>query len=149
MEIHGTVSDIIQGKTTPVWTTTPQATVFEALTIMGENNIGALVVLQDDLVVGVFSERDYSRKIVLQGRTSRDTLVGDILSFPAITVQPDAPIHECMERMTTHRVRHLPVIENGRLAGIVSIGDVVNWVILSQRQAIAQLHGYISGGYPG
>lgn len=149
MEIIGTVRDILQDKGQIVWTTTPQTTVFDALKIMGGNNVGALVVVQDNMVVGVFSERDYSRKVVLQGRTSRDTLVGDILSFPAFTVGLDTNITECMEVMTANRVRHLPVVENGALTGIVSIGDVVSWVIHAQSQAIAQLHGYISGGYPG
>ena len=144
-----TLKQLIEGKNKKLAAVAPEQTVLRAIEIMAEVDVGALLVLDGKRLCGVFSERDYSRKIVLQGRTSRDTLVGDILSFPAITVQPGSPIHECMERMTTHRVRHLPVIENGKLAGIVSIGDLVNWVILSQRQAIAQLHGYISGGYPG
>ncbi len=149
MEIFGTVNDILQVKGTEVWTTTPQATVFEALSIMGEKNIGALVALQDGKVVGVLSERDYTRKVVLRGRTSRDTLVGDILSFPAVIVKPDDKIDRCMQLMTGNRIRHLPVVSEGNLAGLVSIGDIVNWVIHSQRQAIQQLQGYISGGYPG
>lgn len=149
MEIFGIVSDILQAKGTRVWTTTPQATVFEALTIMGEKNVGALVALQDGEVVGVLSERDYTRKVVLRGRTSRDTLVGDILSFPAVTVTPDDKIDHCMQLMTGNRIRHLPVVSDGALTGIVSIGDIVNWVIHSQRQTIQQLQGYISGGYPG
>lgn len=150
MEVHGTVNDILQTKGQEVWTTTPDCTVFEALRLMGEKNIGALVALQDGKVVGVLSERDYSRKVVLRGRTSRDTLVGDILSFPAVTVEPGDGIDKCMQLMTGRRIRHLPVIKDGALAGLISIGDLVNWIIHAQRQTIQQLHGYIAGGgYPG
>jgi CBS domain-containing protein len=150
MEVHGTVNDILKTKGNEVWTTTPACTVFEALRLMGEKNIGALVALQDGKVVGVLSERDYSRKVVLRGRTSRDTLVGDILSFPAVTVEPGDPIEKCMQLMTGRRIRHLPVVKDGELAGLISIGDLVNWIIHVQRQTIQQLHGYIAGGgYPG
>lgn len=150
MEVHGTVNDILKTKGNEVWTTTPECTVFEALRLMGEKNIGALVALQDGKVVGVLSERDYSRKVVLRGRTSRDTLVGDILSFPAVTVEPGDPIEKCMQLMTGRRIRHLPVVKDGELAGLISIGDLVNWIIHVQRQTIQQLHGYIAGGgYPG
>ena len=148
MEIHGTAHHILGGKTGPVWTTTPQATVFEALKIMGEKNIGALVVLDGDRVAGVLSERDYSRKIVLQGRTSRDTLVGDILT-KAVTIAPDETISKCFQLMTTHRIRHLPVLDGQTLVGLISMGDLVKWVMESQQQTIQQLQGYISGSYPG
>jgi len=132
-------------------TTIPQATVYEAIGLMGEHNIGALVVVEDGRVVGVITERDYSRKVVLQGRTSRDTLVNEILSSPAITVAPEDSIETCMKLMTARRIRHLPVIENGVLTGLVSMGDLVNWVIQTQRHTILQLQGYISGAgeYPG
>jgi len=106
-------------------------------------------VVEGGEVLGVISERDYSRKIVLQDRTSRDTRVHEVLSKPAIVVQPESSIAECMELMTTKRVRHLPVVEEGRLIGIISIGDLVSWIIRSQREAIQQLEGYISGQYPG
>lgn len=132
-----------------VWTTTPQDTVFEALRIMGEQGIGALVVVENNEVVGVLTERDYSRKIVLKGRTSRDTKVGDIIS-PATTVHRRDTIETCMQLMTEQRIRHLPVLdEDHRLVGIISMGDLVNWVMNSQRQTIQQLQGYISGEYPG
>jgi CBS domain-containing protein len=97
----------------------------------------------------VLSERDYSRKVVLQGRTSRDTRVGEILSRPAISVCSRDGIEKCMQLMTGNRIRHLPVVDEGRLVGLVSIGDLVNWVMQSQRHTIQQLHGYISGDYPG
>jgi len=149
MEIHGTVRDILQNKGGEVWTTTPEATVYDAIGLMGEKNIGALVAVDGDEVIGVLSERDYSRKVVLQNRTSRDTLVGDILSRPAITVSCGDSIETCMQLMTCRRIRHLPVVDNGALVGLVSMGDLVNWVMQSQRHTIQQLHGYISGEYPG
>lgn len=149
MEIHGIVGDILKTKGTDVWTATPEQTVYEAVRLMGEKNIGALVVVENGTVVGVLSERDYSRKVVLQNRTSRDTLVGEIISRPAIVVGREETIEKCMELMTTSRIRHLPVVDEGSLAGMVSIGDLVNWVMHSQRHTIQQLHGYISGEYPG
>lgn len=150
MEIHGTVRDILQNKGGAVLTTTPDATVYVAIGLMGERNIGALVVVEQAEVVGVLSERDYSRKVVLQGRTSRDTRVGEILSRPAITVRRRESIEKCMQLMTSHRIRHLPVVdEANRPVGIVSMGDLVNWVMQSQSHTIQQLQGYISGEYPG
>lgn len=149
MEISGTVRQILTAKGSSVITTTPEAMVFDALSLMGAHNIGALVVIQDDKVVGIFSERDYSRKVILQGKTSRTTRVADILSYPVLTIGPDDSIEECMERMTVHRIRHLPVLRGETLMGVVSIGDVVNWIMQAQRQAIQQLTGYISGQYPG
>jgi len=149
MEIHGTVRDILQGKGDVVWTTSPQHTVFEAVGLMSEKNIGALVAVEEGKVIGILSERDYSRKVVLQGRGSRDTLVGEIITRPAVTVRSDDSIEHCMQIMTTRRIRHLPVVDGGKLIGLVSIGDLVSWVMQSQRHTIQQLRGYISGEYPG
>ncbi len=149
MEIQGTVYDILQCKGGVVWKTHPQATVYEAIGLMGEHNIGALVVVENEEVVGVITERDYSRKVVLKGRTSRDTLVDEILSRPAIVVGPEERIECCMKIMTSRRIRHLPVVDHGLLVGLVSMGDLVNWVIQTQRHTILQLQGYISGEYPG
>lgn len=149
MEIHGTVYDILHNKKGSIWTTRLQDTVYEALRLMGEKNIGALVAVEDGQVIGVLSERDYSRKVVLQGRTSRDTLVGDILSRPAVTVESKDSIEKCMQIMTGNRIRHLPVVDGNELIGLISIGDLVSWVMQSQRHTIQQLQGYISGEYPG
>lgn len=150
MEIHGAVRDILQNKGGEVWTTTPQTTVYDAIRLMGEKNIGALVVVEHGEVIGVLSERDYSRKVVLRGRTSRDTLVGDIIDRPAVTVRRRESIEKCMQLMTTQRIRHLPVVtEDNRPIGLVSMGDLVNWVMQSQRHTILQLQGYIAGDYPG
>lgn len=150
MEIHGTVRDILQNKGGEVWTTCLQSTVYEAIGLMGQKNIGALVAVENGEVIGVLSERDYSRKVVLQGRTSRDTLVGDILTRPAVTVGEQESIEKCMQLMTSQRIRHLPVVtEENRPLGVISMSDLVNWVMQSQRHTIQQLHGYISGEYPG
>jgi CBS domain-containing protein len=149
MEIHGTVRDILQNKGNEVWTTTPQSTVYDAIGVMGEKNIGALIVVENGVVVGVISERDYSRKVVLQGRTSRDTTVAEILTRPAITVQLKDSIERCMQLMTKNRIRHLPVVnDDDQPIGLISIGDLVNWVMISQRHTIQQLQGYITGDYP-
>ncbi|KAB2641775.1 MAG: CBS domain-containing protein [Verrucomicrobia bacterium] len=148
MEISGTARQILASKGSEVTTTTPDTLVFDALTLMGEKNIGALVVMEGGSVAGVFSESDYSRKVILQGRTSRNTRVGEILSRPVISIALDDSIEECMARMTLHRIRHLPVMEDEHLVGLVSIGDVVNWIIHAQRHAIQQLTGYLSGQYP-
>lgn len=149
MEINGTVYDILHNKGGEIWTTKPEDSVYDAIRLMGEKNIGALVVLENSEVIGVLSERDYSRKVVLQGRTSRDTRVGDIISRPAITVCSKDGIETCMQLMTGKRIRHLPVVDDGLLVGLISIGDLVSWVMLSQRHTIQQLQGYISGDYPG
>ena len=149
MEIHGTVYDVLHNKGGEIWITRPEDSVYDAIRLMGEKDIGALVVMDNGEVVGVLSERDYSRKVVLQGRTSRDTQVGEIVTRPAITVHSKDTIETCMQRMTGNRIRHLPVIDDGRLVGLISIGDLVSWVMQSQRHTIQQLQGYISGDYPG
>lgn len=149
MEFNGTVYDILHNKGGEVMTTGLDETVYEAIRVMGEKNIGALVAMEGGEVVGILSERDYSRKVVLQGRTSRDTKVREIISRPAVTVCSKDGIEKCMLLMTSNRIRHLPVVDDGRLAGVISMGDLVNWVMQTQSQTIAQLHGYISGDYPG
>ena len=145
MEINGTVYDILHNKGGEIWTTKPEDSVYDAIRLMGEKNIGALVALENGEVIGVLSERDYSRKVVLQGRTSRDTRVGEIISRPAITVCSKDGIETCMELMTQDRIRHLPVVDSGRLVGVVSIGDLVKSVINEQRFVIEQLEDYIHG----
>jgi len=149
MEINGTVSDILHSKSGEILTTKPEDSVYDAIRLMGEKNIGALVAMENGEIIGVLSERDYSRKVVLQGRTSRDTRVGEIISRPAITVCSKDGVEKCMQLMTSNRIRHLPVVDDGRLVGLVSMGDLVNWVMLSQRHTIEQLQGYIAGDYPG
>ena len=140
-----TVKHVLDQKGHDVQFIHPDATVFDALKKMAENNIGSLVVLDDSELVGVITERHYAREIVLRGRTSRETLVRDIMSTEPICARPDQPVEECMAMMTAKAVRHLPVIERGQLVGIVSIGDMVKSVIGDQRFIIEQLEHFIHG----
>ena len=140
-----TVRDILKVKGTEVWCVAPDATVFEALKRMAEKEVGALVVTEGTQVVGLISEREYARKIVLQGRTSPTTRVDEIMITPVVYTHLDQPIEECMALMTEKRTRHLPVIEAGKLAGMISIGDLVKAIIADQRFMIEQLVRYISG----
>ncbi|MDX1680937.1 MAG: CBS domain-containing protein [Akkermansiaceae bacterium] len=148
MDIQGTVRDILKDKGDQAWKTRENATVYEAIGLMGEHNIGALIVVNDkDEVVGVMTERDYSRKVVLKGRTSRDTKVSEIVNKPAITVKPCDKVTHCMALMSNERIRHLPVMDEGKLIGMVSMGDIMRWVMASQESTIDHLKGYIFGGY--
>ena len=133
------VRHIIQLKGNFIWTISPDDTVFEALRLMATKGVGALVVTKDEKMVGIISERDYARKVILKGRTSRDTLVSEIMTSNVFTVHPDQTIEECMELMTEKRVRHLPVLEDDRLIGVISIGDVLKDVIYHQRQVISEM----------
>jgi CBS domain-containing protein len=126
----------------------PDATVFDAIALMADKSVGAVLVIFEGRPVGIVSERDYARKVILQGRSSKDTRVLDIMTVGLVTVTPDNTIDECMRIMTHHRIRHLPVIDRGDLVGIVSIGDLVNAVIADQAQTIDQLHTYIGNKYP-
>lgn len=139
------VADLLESKGRDVWSTPPTATVYEALEVMADKNIGALVVLHDDELVGIVSERDYARRVALLGRRSRDTPVGDVMTDAVATVSESTSAQECMELMTRERVRHLPVVQEGRLVGVISIGDVVFSMISEQEDMIQQLEGYIQG----
>lgn len=146
--IHGIINEILAHKTGELWSVTPDATVYEAIQIMAERNIGALPVIEQGRLVGVVSERDYTRKVALKGKSSKETKVREILAS-AIIASPSDTIEECMKLMTTHRVRHLPVLQGDEILGLVSIGDLVNWIINAQTSTIHQLESYISGHYPG
>ena len=139
------VRDILKVKGTDVWCVEPDATVFDALQRMAEKEVGALVVTEGAQVVGLISEREYAREVVLQGRTSPTTLVKEIMTSPVVYIHLDQPIEECMALMTEKRTRHLPVIENGKLVGLISIGDIVKSIIADQQFLIEQLVRYISG----
>ncbi len=147
MNTTGTIENILHHKGRDVWSVPPETTVFDAITLLAEKNIGALLVMDGDRLLGMFSERDYTRKIILKGRSSRDTKVGEVVSTPLVTVSPQHTVEECMRLMTDHRVRHLAVLEAGQVAGIVSIGDLVNWTLGAQTAAIQQMQSYIAGGY--
>ena len=140
-----TVRQILQGKESKLWTIRPDLTVFEALKIMADNNIGALLVLVDNKLVGIFTERDYARKVILQGKSSKETAVKEIMISKVIYVTPDQSVEECMALMTDKRLRHLPVLDQGELVGIISIGDVVKTIISDQEFTIQQLEKYITG----
>lgn len=147
MEHLGTVGSILTRKGARIRSISPESTVFAAIQEMAEHNIGALLVLEADQLIGVISERDYTRKVALHGRSSRDTLVREIMFHPVISVSQDDGIDECMRIMTENRIRHLPVLERGRPMGVVSIGDCVNWIISTQSAAIQQMESYIRGEY--
>ncbi len=141
-----TVRQILQQKGTNVWSVPPEATVYEALELMAEKNIGAVLVLDGERVAGIFSERDYARRVALHGKSSRTTPVREVMTSKVYYVRPDHTIEECMALMTEKRIRHLPVMEDGRLVGIISIGDVVKAMISQQQFIIEQLEHYITGG---
>jgi len=143
----GIIREILSHKGPATWTISPEAPVLDAIQLMADKNVGALLVTQNDKLVGILSERDYTRKVVLKGRSSKDTPVRDILSGRIIHVTPDHTVDECLRLMTEHRVRHLPVLEGDKIAGVVSIGDLVNWIISAQSSTIHQLETYITG-YP-
>ena len=143
------VRSILTAKGGAVWSVSADTNVFDAVLLMAEKDIGALIVMADGKLAGMFSERDYARKVILQGKSSREALVRDIMSSPVVTVPPEETVGECMRIMTRHRIRHLPVIEGGELVGVISIGDLVNWIISAQAATIHQLSSYIAGKYPG
>lgn len=140
-----TVRQILKNKGSQIWATQPDATVFSALQLMAEKGVGALLVLADGKLVGIFSERDYARKVILHGKSSVETPVSEIMTPGVITVKLDQTIGECMTLMTEKRFRHLPVIEGDRVVGVISIGDVVKAIISDQEFMIKQLEIYISG----
>ena len=142
-----TVRHLLQEKGHQVWSIAPQATVFEALQVMADKNIGALLVMDRGNVAGVFTERDYARKVVLQGRSSKTTTVGELMTHNVLYVSPDDTIENCMAIMTDKRLRHLVVMDGGKLAGVVSIGDVVKAIISDREFTIRELERYITGGH--
>jgi CBS domain-containing protein len=145
MKPSGTISGILHTKGSTVWTISPMATVFEAIRLLAQKNIGALPVVDGDQLIGIFSERDYTRKVALEGKTSRDTRVQEIVSRDIISICPESTVEEAMRLMTENHIRHLPVLEDGKLVGFVSIGDMVNWTISAQNAAIDQMESYLLG----
>jgi CBS domain-containing protein len=140
------ISSILHEKTSALWTVAPEATLFEAIKLMADKNIGALLVMSGGQLHGIFTERDYTRNVALQGKTSKETRVREIVTQKILTVTLNDTVEECMRLMTENRVRHLPVVEGAKVVGIVSIGDLVNWIISTQNAAIEQMEQYIAGG---
>jgi CBS domain-containing protein len=141
------VAKLLKVKGNETWSVTPQATVYEALEKMSEKDAGAMLVIDEGNLVGIFTERDYARKLILKGKFSKDTAVRDLMTQEVLYVEPQNSIEDCMVLMTNKRVRHLPVIEDELLVGIVTIGDVVKQIISDQESTIQQLEKYITGGY--
>jgi len=142
-----TVGNLLKIKGSEIWSVTPDSTVFQALEKMAEKNVSGLLILENDKMVGIFTERDYARKLILKGRLSKNTKVSDLMTRTILYVKTQNTIDDCMNLMTAKRVRHLPVIDNGRLAGILTIGDLVKQIISEQQTTIHQLENYISGTY--
>ncbi len=149
MRSEDTIGKVLKNKAQgTILSIAPDAMVYEALETMAQYDIGALLVCADDHLIGILSERDYARKCVLMGHTSKETRVKEIMTSPVIRVTPEHTVDECMALMTQNRIRHLPVLLRDKVVGLVSIGDLVKWIISGQQEAIETLQGYITGGYP-
>jgi CBS domain-containing protein len=140
-----TVRQLLEVKGHDVWSTGPDSSVYDALRMMADKGIGALLVMENDQLVGIISERDYARKVILKGKASMETKVIEIMTSVLFTVHPDQTVHECMELMTNKHVRHLPVVLDNKVLGIISIGDVVKDIIYQQRETIKDLERYVTG----
>ncbi len=148
MKPGATLAELLGHKGSTVYFVAPDATVLDAIHLMADRSVGALLVMQGPALLGIISERDYTRKVILAGRSSRDTRVDEIMTADLATASANQTVEQAMKLMTESRVRHLPVMEGGRVAGVVSIGDLVKWIICAQEDTIAQLSSYIDGSYP-
>jgi len=149
MKFPDTIGTVLAQKGTDVWSIAPDAMVFQAVEKMAEKGIGALLVMAQGKLLGIVSERDYARKVILKGLSSKQARIDQIMTSPAVSVKPAQTVDDCMALMTERRIRHLPVIDGGKVVGVVSIGDLVKWIISKHEETIQQLEDYISGKYPG
>ena len=140
-----TVKQLLESKDNNVWSISPETTVFEGLQFMAEKNIGALLVTRDDKLIGIFSERDYARKVILKGKASKDTTIGELMTKEVIYTTPEDSLDECMALMTAKHIRHLPILNNGKLIGLLTLGDLVKQIMSNQEFKIQELEKYISG----
>jgi CBS domain-containing protein len=145
LKIYDTVREILKRKGQEVWSIAPESTVYRAIEMMADKHVGALVVVDDEKMIGIISERDYARKVILMSRSSKETHVREIMTSPVIFVEPQHSVDDCMKIITENRIRHLPVLDQEKVVGIVSIGDVVNWIMSAQDHTIQQLQNYVSG----
>ena len=144
-QLTTTMAAVLKQKSPEVWSTQPGASVYEAIEMMAEKKVGALLVMEDGEVRGILSERDYARKVILQGRSSKETAVAEIMSSPVISATSKHTVADCMRTITEKRIRHLPIVESGKVLGMISIGDLVRFVISEQEETIRHLEAYISG----
>lgn len=145
MQLSESIRSILEQKGGLVCSVLPSDTVYAAIEMMAEKGVGALLVMFNDKIVGIVSERDYARKVILKGRSSKETTVAEIMSSPVIAISPSHTVGDCMKIITDHHIRHLPVLDQDRLVGLISIGDLVNWILAEQRETIRHLEAYITG----
>jgi len=148
MKLVDTIASILKKKAGGIWFLGPDASVYQAIEMMATKGVGALLVMSEGKLVGIISERDYARKVILKGKASKQTLVKEIMTSPVITVTPTQTVDACMNIMTDNRIRHLPVVEDDKVVAVVSIGDLVKWIITEQEETIQHLEDYITGKYP-